>query len=363
MPQNQQIKILIAPLDWGLGHTTRCIPLIRHFMDAGCQVSVAGNLNQEKILQKEFPGIHCFKLNGYNISYAKSKRWLPFKIALQLPKIITAIIAENKALEKIIRSQKFDLIISDNRYGFRSKKIHSIFITHQLNIRAPYLWVEKIMRRFNYFFIEKFNECWVPDMDGEINLGGILSHPKQLPKLPVSYIGLLSRFNKNDEKQDIIYDIIAVLSGPEPQRTILENKLIEIFSKTKEKILLVRGTNNAREIANANFPIRNYINTDELQQLINSAELIICRSGYSSMMDLAVLQKKALLVPTPGQTEQEYLAQKLFQQQWFCTCTQEENLELKIEEAANFNYCLPEINNDGVKSFIENFLKRFNQQA
>jgi len=356
--------ILIAPLDWGLGHATRCIPIIKALLNNGFTVIIAVSGKQKILLQKEFPNISFIELKGYNISYSKTKSLLPLKIIAQIPKILLAIRYENNWLKKIINQYNIDLVISDNRYGLHNKNIPCVFITHQLTIKMPFLWLEKIAQKINYYYINKFSSCWIPDVKEAKNIAGVLSHPKKLPKVSVHYIGILSRFNKQDSLP-IKFDYCIILSGPEPQRTILEEKILAEINNINATILLVRGKpeSNRNFYTAKNITIQNHIPNNELNIAIQQSNFIICRSGYTTVMELLSLNKKAILIPTPGQTEQEYLAKKLMQQQW-CYSIKQENFSLQnaINKANNFSYFLPDLTNHSLESNVIALIKN-NLQA
>lgn len=342
VPKN--IKILFAPLDWGLGHATRCIPLIHFLLNQKHIVVVAATGPQKAILQLEFPQITILDLSGYEISYTRHKRMLPLKILIQIPNIVKAIQKEKIWLKKIIQEQQIDLVISDNRFGLYSKKVPCIFLTHQLLIKAPYAWIEKIIQKINYHFINKFTECWVPDLPGDINLAGALSHPAILPKIPVHYIGPLSRIYKKDSEK-IIYNWLVILSGPEPQRTILEKKMLAIAESTNDTWLMVRGRPDLSEIPDSpkNILIKNHLSTEELSMALQQSEFVISRCGYTTVMEMLSIQKKCVLIPTPGQTEQEYLAQHLMKQEWCYCINQGDDLRRHLDKVKTFNYKFPKI--------------------
>lgn len=303
--------ILVAPLDWGLGHATRCIPLIRALTDLGHRVIIATDGPQENLLKKEFPQHQFLKLPGYQIRYSRSGGWLPFKIIQQLPALWQAVQREHQWLQKAINQHDIDLVIADNRYGLWTNTIPSVFITHQLTIKAPYGWLEELIQKINYRYINRFTICWVPDIKENDGLAGTLSHPIKKPTIPVEYLGLLTRFQGKatiDKKQ-----VTVLLSGPEPQRTLLEEKIIEQAKQTEQPITLVRGLPAAKQelILPSYIQQFNHLETEDLQNLLLQSEMVIVRSGYSSVMELMQLEVKTVLVPTPGQTEQEYLAEIL----------------------------------------------------
>lgn len=353
----QQKKILIAPLDWGLGHATRCISIIRYLQKLNCEITVAASGKTKHLLQNEFPNLTFIHLPGYNISYSKFKRWLPFKILLQVPKILKTIGHESKWLNEIVKTHKFDAVISDNRFGLYTKEIQSVFITHQLLVKTNFFLFDKIIQHLNYKFINRFSECWIPDFEGSQNISGELSHSKKLPATPVKYIGPLSRFVKSSNQQ-IKYKWIIIISGPEPQRSIFEKKMFELASKTTDNFFIVRGKpgEDKHELNSSNCSLFNHLNTVDMQAAIESSEFVISRCGYTTVMEILSLQKKSVFIPTPGQTEQEYLAMHLSKQNWAYTFNQEDDFLFHLHNAKKFNYRLPEINTELYKQALETFV-------
>ncbi len=322
-------NILICPLNWGIGHATRCIPIIKLLLDQGYHVIIGADKRPYSLLKKEFPSLSFIIFPGYEIKYP-TKGSMVFKILLSLPKIIFGIYKEHITLQNIIEKNKIDIVISDNRYGLWNKKVKSIFITHQLTVKCPkwLFFLEPILFQINKFFISKYNECWIPDNLGDYNITGELTKKYAVFK-NIYFIGLLSRFFEKKESQTNIkgYDLVCILSGPEPQRSIFEKLLTEQLLLLKnKKTLILRGVtdDDSTEQVNKQIDIINHLNTDEFYQLIKDASLIICRSGYSSIMDIATLGKKAILIPTPGQTEQEYLASHLKAKKIFYSASQKE---------------------------------------
>ncbi len=335
---------MVAPLDWGLGHATRDISIIRALIANGYEVILAGEGSQANLLQSEFPLLQIVPLAGYHIRYSRSKWGFLFTLLMQVPRVYGVIRAENRWLDKLIDDHNIDLVISDNRFGLHTKKIPCIFITHQLTIKAPFVWMEKIMQAVNYHFINQFTACWVPDLAGEGNIGGILSHPLRLPKISVQYISLLSRFQWQSEIKK--YDYCILLSGPEPQRSMLEEKILAEAASIKEKILLIRGKPGSKETLTVpdNVEVKNHLPGEELQQVLLQADIIVCRGGYTSVMELLSLKKKMLVIPTPGQTEQEYLAIQLKEKQICYTTTQDQlNCAQDFLKAKEVLYSVPEL--------------------
>jgi predicted glycosyltransferase len=299
-------RVLVAPLDWGLGHTARCIPILKLLLEQNNRVTVACTERQKAFLLNEISGLEFVDLFGYDVRYSKVfPLWM--MLMFQFIRLSLVIKKENKWLENYLKGHETDVVISDNRFGFYNKEVESIFITHQVFIKAPFLngWLNSI----NHKFISKFNQCWIADLEEtDLSLAGELSHGKELSE-NACYIGPLSRFTKKELLPSKTIDVLILLSGVEPQRTLLEEKLTAALRNSKLNIVLVRGTEmrSAKTYAE-NILVKNIAITEELQELFYSSRNIICRSGYSTLMDLHTLGLKAILIPTPGQTEQEYLA-------------------------------------------------------
>ncbi len=298
-------RFLLTPLDWGLGHATRCIPIIRALLAEKQMVYIATDGGALQLLKAEFPTLRFFELPSYRIKY----RWenMVFNMALQMPHILRTIWQEHRAIQKIVESESIDVIISDNRFGCYHAATQNIFLTHQLNIKAPNQLLEKVIAWGNHFWIKRFDECWVPDFEKEaMSLAGELSHGTTLKTL--RYLGPLSRMTKY--QRTLSYDLVVVLSGPEPQRTYLEKLVLQQLPALKLSACIVQGKAQLAKTPyfKNSIQIYPYLTSEALNDLMLSAKLILCRSGYSTIMDLAKLQQKALLIPTPGQTEQEYLA-------------------------------------------------------
>ena len=302
--------VIISPLDWGLGHTTRCIPIIQELLHYGCNVLVACNSKQKAVLSQEISNLQFVDIPGYNIRYGKSGFTTTCLIVVQIPKILIKIKRENRLLKVFINQNKPDLIISDNRFGFFSNQVRSIFITHQLFINTGTSnWINRLVSKWNYSRIRKFNCCWIPDNKDDMGLGGNLSHPVQMPLMPVKYIGNVSRLQACRDDITKRNDILIILSGPEPQRSLLEEKLMTGLKTYAGNAVLIRGLpgNDSEINSSANVSVLNYVSGEELNRLICSSELVISRCGYTTVMDMVKLRKRAVLIPTPGQAEQEYL--------------------------------------------------------
>ena len=318
-------RILVAPLNWGLGHATRCIPIIRELLDHGHQPFIASDGVALSLLKKEFPDLPAFELPYYKISYAEKGRNFKIKMIWDSPKVFKAIAKEKKAVKRLVKEHDLQGIISDNRLGAYYKKVPCVFITHQLNVLSGNTtWMSS---KAHQKIIKKFDICWVPDVKEKPNLTGKLGHLKK-SKLNIAYLGPLSRFEK--EELPITHDLMVLLSGPEPQRTMLEEKLMEELHEFEGNILFVKGkienhqVQEEIEIPHGKILHYNFMKSDELEKAINQSKKVLCRSGYTTVMDLAKLEKKAFFIPTPGQYEQEFLAKRMQKQGLVPYSTQED---------------------------------------
>lgn len=298
----------MAPLNWGLGHATRCIPIIRELEKNGFTPILASDGVALQLLEKEFPHLTALKLPSYEIEYAKNGADFKWKLIKNSPKMIEAIFAEKKIIKKWIKEYNLFGIISDNRLGVYSKKIPSVFVTHQLNVLSgKTTWISS---KLHQHFIRKFTECWIPDIENAANLTGKLGHLKKTD-INLRYLGPLSRLEKKN--LPIKYDLMVILSGPEPQRTFLEEKLISELQQYSNRVIFIKGKVESEQKSETikNITYYNFMTSSEIETAFNESEIVLCRSGYTTVMDLAKLQKKAFFIPTPGQFEQEYLARRL----------------------------------------------------
>lgn len=303
-------RILVAPLDWGLGHASRCIPIIQRELDKGNEVVIASNGRSALLLQDHFPELLVrTDIPDYSIRYSA---FIPFmlKISFQLPTILNTIRREHQWLKVINKNDCFDMIISDNRYGLYLPNVHSVIVTHQTAPIVPTIFRKIIHNRIKQW-LERFNETWIPDFEEENrSLAGLLSH-SNLPN-NARYIGPLSRFTKPSFSSQQ-YKKIAIISGPEPLRSLFERQIIAEFGKHNYPTLVLSGRiENGTNDINNNIVITSQMENEDLAAHLIGAEEVVCRSGYSSVMDFHVLGlKNVRFIPTPGQTEQEYLSKRV----------------------------------------------------
>jgi uncharacterized protein (TIGR00661 family) len=321
-------KVLVAPLDWGLGHATRCVPVIQALLVNGFEVVIATSGSALPLLKLEFPRLSFFELPSYNASYS-NRIFFMAKIFLQTPQFLRVINKEHTLIEEIVKAERIDAVISDNRFGCYSEKVRSIFITHQVTILMPsYLkWLQGFVNFFNHRMIRRFAECWVPDFA----IDRITEKLTESGNLKVTFIGMLSRFQKSVQPVAHNYDLLVLLSGPEPQRSVFEKIVLQQLPQANLKVLLVRGLPGDEAMlpkSESQLTTVNHLPSSALQQAIEASKLVLSRSGYTTVMDLYFLEKKAIFVPTPGQTEQEYLGEQL-QQRRVAYCAKQENFDLK----------------------------------
>jgi UDP:flavonoid glycosyltransferase YjiC (YdhE family) len=300
-------KILVAPLNMGLGHATRCIPIIEALDNHGFEPVIASDGAALALLKKEFPEIQAFELPPCRIDYALKGTFFKVKQLLGMPRILRYAASERRFVAEIVKKHDIQGIISDSRPGTRHAGIPSVFITHMLNVPGDTMLITAELHKQ---FIRQYDECWIPDVKTGPNLSGKLGHTDEA-SLKLKYIGPVSRLHKKTVEK--LYDLMVLLSGPEPYRSQLEEKLVKELQSYKGRIIFIRGIVEAEEKKEqkGNILYYNFMNTALLEETFNASETVLCRSGYSSIMDLSKLGKKALFIPTPGQYEQEYLAKKM----------------------------------------------------
>jgi hypothetical protein len=324
---NTQKNILICPLEWGLGHAARMIPVARRLREKGHNVIIASGEEHLSLFRTEFPGIACISFPGFKPLYS---RHLPQYISLlfKIPALIRHIIAEHKKIKRIIAEYAVDIVISDNRFGLWNRNVISVYVTHMPLIPLPerLRFAEPLGILLHRMIINRYTFCFIPDLPGDLNLTGRLSHGLKLPE-NVRYIGILSRFSPfNQAKPVKLFRNTIILSGPEPQKEILKQKLLSLFRGKAYKTVIFEGkpSNGMDPEINGNIICYGHLASKEMKDIIAASENIISRSGYSTIMELVSMGRTAMIIPTPGQTEQEYLADYLSAKGWFDTIAQKE---------------------------------------
>jgi uncharacterized protein (TIGR00661 family) len=326
-------KILFCVLNWGLGHATRSTPIIQQLTNCGFDVQIASDGSSALILKKSFPQLTHWELPSYQIDYGKDFVWSMIRA---IPSMLRVIEDEKKEIDQIVQKVKFDFIFSDNRYGCWNLQTKNIFICHQHQLLMP-KFLAILAPSANFFhrkFLNKFDYHLIPDTP-QHDLAGSLSKSNFKN---TSYIGNLSRLTPSPLK-DLKYEVMAIVSGPEPHISTFFELLKKQLSLLPYPTLLVGGMPEKEDDEKwiGQCRIVPYMNEVELSDAIGASKLIICRSGYSSIMDLVALQKKAILIPTPLQTEQEYLASFYEQKKIAFSCTQSSlNLIDAINKAQSY---------------------------
>ncbi|NNF01200.1 MAG: glycosyltransferase [Bacteroidia bacterium] len=324
-------RVLVSVLNWGLGHASRSHAIISRLIERGVVVEIASDGPSLSYLRKSFPDLEYHQLPSYDIIYPRSGN-ISLAVVASLPSLLKSIKSENQKIKEIVVKGEYDLIISDNRYGCYDSDIRSIFVGHQLRILTPgnSSFIENMLLKVQGTFIKKFQECWIPDLAGQNNLSGRLSHDCQFLIL-TKYIGTLSRLKIANDNAINSQHILVVISGPEDQRTVFEELLIPRLKKIEHNVVLLRGLphldNSIR--TEGNLTILNHCDPIKFADLIQSAILVISRSGYSTIMDLSKTNKKAFFIPTPGQTEQVYLA-KYLSEKSICTWQEQGKIDLEV---------------------------------
>jgi hypothetical protein len=330
-------NILICPLEWGLGHAARMITVAVKLREMNHNVFIAGGEEHLNLFREELPDLTCIYFPGFKPGYS---RYMPQYLILlfKIPLLLLHIIKEHDRLKNIIDEYSIDIVISDNRFGLWNRKVRTVYITHMplIPFPKPFKFLEFIGVYLHRVVIRKYSFCFIPDLPGEINLSGRLSHNLKLPR-NVRYIGILSRFSLSNKPpvQNLINfkHNTVILSGPEPQRTIFKQNLLKLLREEKTATLFLEGKPGCGTdiVRSGNFVFCNHLPSQEMQEMIVTSEKLITRSGYSTLMELVSLNKSALIVPTPGQTEQEYLALYLSSKGWYSSCPQR-----KLKEGISF---------------------------
>lgn len=356
-----QKRILVAPLDWGLGHAARCIPLILHLLARGVKVLVAADNRPLALLKAELReyDIEFLRFPGYNINYPV-KGSMGLKMLRSAPRILRGIREEHSTLRELIKRHNIQAVISDNRFGLWTKEVPCIFITHQLMIKSPF--GEKLLHMLNSGYIGRYDECWIPDMEGDDNFSGDLSHKYPLP-VNAHYVGLLTRFENHAGNAPLrhLYDVVAIISGPEPQRSLFAELVTRQAKNASLRALIVGGTpeRGMDKTFSGSIVTVSHLDTGELHNAILSAPVVLSRPGYSTVMDLAALGRKAIFVPTPGQTEQEYLG-GLLMKKGIAYCVEQDRFDLlkALNESVKYSGFSKMINTGDYKNRIDALLER-----
>jgi uncharacterized protein (TIGR00661 family) len=319
-------NVFIAPLNWGLGHATRNLPLIRKFMANNYKIYIAASGRSKELLMKEVPDCIFIDYPEYPIKYPRSRFFVTRFMLIIFPQMLIAMWKEKKKLIKLNEQYHFDLIISDNRFSLALKGVPSYLISHQLRYKLP--WpirkMEWLPEFFNYLHFRKYDKIIIPDSNERQSLTGELSHNlRYIPNDKLFYAGILADLPEENNTEEQTIDYFIIVSGPEPQRTKLENIIFQQVGNLKGKIIVALG------IPEKNYKIRmgdavfhTYMSRQEISYYLRKARFIISRPGYTTVMEMIELKKRGLFIPTPGQIEQEYLAAYFMENGWCYAASQ-----------------------------------------
>lgn len=326
-------RVLVCVLDWGLGHATRSIPVIRELQQQGAEVFLASSGSAGALLKQEFPILSFHELPGYRPHYPRQGSFL-FSMAAQLPKFRRAIQREQREVEALVTNFRIHAVISDNRYGCFSQRVPSILITHQVKVRLMpgFGLVEKLVNAWLETYLNKYHEVWVPDQPGSGLTDRFMERVRD-----VRYIGWLSRF-PTDAKPADPFPVMAIVSGPEPQRSLLADKLRTQLRSWPGRSLLVTGQpDKHHSVQDGNVEVVSHLPSSQMEARLKAADLVIARSGYSTIMDLIALRKRASFIPTPGQPEQIHLADFIMRS-GIAFCQDQKNFTVQslVEESSRY---------------------------
>lgn len=307
MTKARRERVLIAPLHWGLGHAARCIPLIENQIQQGNEVIIAASDGPKALLEAHFPKVRFIDIPFMTITYPADGNMVRH-FALKGIALLKSIWREHRLLQEIVKDERIDLVISDARFGLWTSRCRCVFVTHQIKIMSPRF--EGLINALNRWVMNRYDEVWIPDHATSPGLAGELSHPSKMPKR-VRYIGPLSRFTGPPSPAiPPRWNTVVMISGPEPQRSLFEAEMVRTLIERGGSALLVRGKpEEPQETTMDGLTLLHHLDDETLSEALVSAELVIARSGYSTIMDLDALGvRHARFYPTPGQTEQEYLS-------------------------------------------------------
>jgi UDP-N-acetylglucosamine transferase subunit ALG13 len=363
---NKKLNIVICPLEWGLGHAARMIPIAKRLNEMNHNVLVAAGEEHLNLFREELPGLTLIPFPGFSPGYSQ---YLPQYLTLlfQAPLLIFHIMREHYRLKSLINEYSIDIVISDNRFGLWNKNVRTAYVTHMplIPFPKPFKFLEFTGIFLHRLIIRKYSICFIPDLPGDINLTGRLSHGIKLPE-NVRYIGILSRFTGAPATSSGVNDSFnhntVILSGPEPQRRIFKEKVLNLLKDEKTTTFFLvgkpgKGSTLKRE---GNFTFCSHLLAADMKKMIATSEKIIARAGYSTIMDLVSMNRSAFLVPTPGQTEQEYLAGYLSSKGWFSSLPQRELKERLPNDMISIEF--PEGINDQSSRLLENALSELLEQ-
>jgi uncharacterized protein (TIGR00661 family) len=329
---SQKKRVFFAPLNWGLGHATRILPLIKYLLKKNFTIYIAASGRSKELLQNEISECVFLDFPAYPIKYPRSRFFVTRFMLVIFPQMFFAMVKEKRKLKNLQKKYKFDLIISDNRFSLASKEVKSILISHQLRYKLP--WpihkMEWLPEYFNYIHFKKYDKIIIPDVEAGQTLTGELSHDmRYLSKEKLYFLGILCDLEDTIPGDDKPIDYFVIISGPEPQRTKFEKLVFRELHKLEGRVVVTLGKPEKKyKIRMGNAEIYTYFTRRDISRYMVRAKLIISRPGYTTVMEMIELGKCGLFIPTPGQIEQEYLAKHFLKNNW-CYSTPQHGFEMR----------------------------------
>jgi len=323
---SQKKKVFIAPLNWGLGHATRLLPLIKFLLAKDYEVYIGASGRSKEVLRQEVKQCKFFDFPEYPIKYPQSRFFVTRFMLIIFPKMLLAMRNEQKKLRILHKKYQFDLIISDNRFSLALGGVRSLLISHQLRYKLP--WpiqkMEWLPEYFNYSHFKKYDRIIVPDIEKNKTLTGELSHNmRYLPENKLYYLGIMTTLKQKIREVGESIDYFVIISGPEPQRTKFEKIILTQVRKLKGRVVIALGKpEKDYKIRMGSSVIYTYLNRDKISDYLRRAKFIISRPGYTTVMEMIESGKRGLFIPTPGQIEQVYLAKYFMENNWCYSISQ-----------------------------------------
>jgi len=325
-PDSRKKRVFIAPLNWGLGHATRLLPLINYLLAKNYKIYIGASGRSKEVLQQEVSQCTFFDFPEYPIKYPQSRFFVTRFMLIIFPQMLLAMKNEQKKLRILHKKYQFDLIISDNRFSLALTGVKSLLVSHQLRYKLP--WpiqkMEWLPEYFNYSHFRKYDRIIVPDTDENKTLTGDLSHNmRYLPYNKLYYLGIMTTVEMDISEDEENIDYLVLISGPEPQRTKFEKIVINQVKSLQGRVVVALGKPEKNyKIRMGNSVIYSYLNRNKISKYLGRAKFIVSRPGYTTVMEMIESGKRGLFIPTPGQIEQVYLAKYFMDNKWCYSVSQ-----------------------------------------
>jgi len=306
-------RILFAVHDWGLGHATRSLVLIRALVQRGDAVTILMAESPGLALLRAELGDACefYPYEDIPKPFSRYPAVFYFRMSCSVPQIWLRFTLEQRLTERLVRERRLDAVVSDSRLGVWSREAPSYCVFHSLRQIIPGRprQLERIVERAQRYALRGYRAILVPDVEGDDALAGDLAHDLDVDwRGKLVYIGPLSELQPNGAAEDI--DYFFSISGVEPHHTMLAERVLAALPALRGRSVVALGrpgsAADVRTVGNAT--IHGYLDRRAQGEMLARARVIVGRSGYTTLMEAAGFGKRALFVPTPGQSAQEYLA-------------------------------------------------------